>query len=1005
MDTVTRVDQLETELDCGSVWHRWEPHVHAPGTLLNNQFTGKDPWSEYFDVLEASYPPIRAIGATDYYLTDTYEHVRHAKENGRLPKIHLIFPNVELRLNIGTMKGRWVNVHLLVSPEHPEHLDQLRRFLTRLDFRAHGDTFACTREDLARLGRAADPNITDDTAALRYGAGQFKVSFDQLREEFDKSDWAKENILVAVAGGADGTSGVRETADITLRQEMERFAKIIFASSPAQRGFWLGQRNVAEEELRRRYGSLKPCLHGSDGHETSKVGAPDGDRFSWVKGGLEFDALRQACIDPAGRAFVGPNPPEAGTPSQRIGRIEITGASWAATPKVAFNPGLVAIIGARGSGKTALADMIALACDAIPEPSPVGDDERRPSSSFLVRACSLLGGAQVKVVWQAGEASVRALDGSAAPEVTYARARYLSQQFVEELCSASGATDALISEIERVIFESHPLAERGGALDFSELLELRASRFRQARDREEVALVHLSERIGTELEKHRYVRDFESQVLQKQKQIAAYSADRERLVAKGSEERVKRLTDLTAAAEKVRSYLRYFSITEQALLALHDEVADYRQNQAPELLRRSQQRHAASRMPADKWNVFLTDYIGNVDEVLTTHLRNAREWAAKWRGNTPNPPATPETSLIKDNAELEKLPLADLEAEMERLQQLVSVDLATQKQFAAMSARIASESTALVALKEKLTDAQGANERATALQQERGGTYRRVIQAIVAEQDVLTELYEPLMKRLDASSGTLRKLTFTVSRTADVGAWARIAEEELLDRRRQGPFKGKGSLQSIAEEILKDAWEKGDAECVSAAMSTFREKYQEDLVQHSIVPKANSVDYRTWLKRFAQWLFSTDHIKLHYGIDYDGVDIRKLSPGTRGIVLLLLYLALDDGDDRPLIIDQPEENLDPKSVFDELVDLFISAKSKRQVIMVTHNANLVINTDADQIIVAEAGHHERGQLPEIKYLSGDLENAQVRKAVCDILEGGEHAFRERARRLRVRLAK
>ena len=92
---------------------------------------------------------------------------------------------------------------------------------------------------------------------------------------------------------------------------------------------------------------------------------------------------------------------------------------------------------------------------------------------------------------------------------------------------------------------------------------------------------------------------------------------------------------------------------------------------------------------------------------------------------------------------------------------------------------------------------------------------------------------------------------------------------------------------------------------------------------------------------------------VRYEISYDGVDIRKLSPGTRGIVLLLLYLALDDSDDRPLIIDQPEENLDPKSVFDELVALFIAAKAKRQVIMVTHNANLVINTDADQIIVAE----------------------------------------------------
>jgi AAA domain, putative AbiEii toxin, Type IV TA system len=99
---------------------------------------------------------------------------------------------------------------------------------------------------------------------------------------------------------------------------------------------------------------------------------------------------------------------------------------------------------------------------------------------------------------------------------------------------------------------------------------------------------------------------------------------------------------------------------------------------------------------------------------------------------------------------------------------------------------------------------------------------------------------------------------------------------------------------------------------------------------------------------------------------YDGVDIHKLSPGTRGIVLLLLYLALDDSDDRPVIIDQPEENLDPKSIFDELVGLFIYAKARRQVIMVTHNANLVINTDADQIIIATAGPHVSGDLPPIK---------------------------------------
>lgn len=155
----------------------------------------------------------------------------------------------------------------------------------------------------------------------------------------------------------------------------------------------------------------------------------------------------------------------------------------------------------------------------------------------------------------------------------------------------------------------------------------------------------------------------------------------------------------------------------------------------------------------------------------------------------------------------------------------------------------------------------------------------------------------------------------------------------------------------------------------------------------------------------SQWLFGTDHLSVGYGIKYDGIDIANLSPGTRGIVLLLLYLALDDGDDRPLIIDQPEENLDPQSVNNELVPLFIAAKTRRQVIMVTHNANLVINTDADQVILAEVGDHAASGLPKITYSAGGLEDEDTRRVVCEILEGGEVAFRERARRLRVNLGR
>lgn len=62
-----------------------------------------------------------------------------------------------------------------------------------------------------------------------------------------------------------------------------------------------------------------------------------------------------------------------------------------------------------------------------------------------------------------------------------------------------------------------------------------------------------------------------------------------------------------------------------------------------------------------------------------------------------------------------------------------------------------------------------------------------------------------------------------------------------------------------------------------------------------------------------------------------------------------------------------------------------------------------MNTDADQVIVAFAGTHTPGELPAIRYLSGGLENRDMRTHVCGILEGGELAFKERARRLRVRL--
>ena len=159
-------------------------------------------------------------------------------------------------------------------------------------------------------------------------------------------------------------------------------------------------------------------------------------------------------------------------------------------------------------------------------------------------------------------------------------------------------------EIERVIFEAHALSDRDGAVDFDEFLEIRATRFREARAREEDTLASLSERIGTELEKETLVDPFKKQIDEKVKLIAGYTSDRSKLVAKGSEARVARLEALTAAAEKVRAYLRFFSAQEQSLLALGDEVSNFRTHRAPETLRQMQERYKPSALKPDAWAPF-----------------------------------------------------------------------------------------------------------------------------------------------------------------------------------------------------------------------------------------------------------------------------------------------------------------------------------------------------------------------------------------------------------------
>ncbi|MEK8121675.1 TrlF family AAA-like ATPase [Methylocystis sp. IM4] len=987
----------------GSMWRRWDPHIHAPGTILADQYPAEGGWDQFLSRIEESDPPVRALGVTDYYSTATYTRVMEFKRDGRLPEVDLIFPNVELRLGVGVPRGAPINIHLLTSPEDPDHLAQLHRFLASLEFEALGERYRCTQEDLIRLGRAHDETAIFDRDALSVGANQFKVDLANLRDAFDKSAWARANILVGVAASRhDGTSGLQgDDSFARTRREIERFADVIFSSRPADRDFWVGKGAVSLETLHAEYNGPKPCLHGSDAHRPDKVAAPDQDRRCWLKGELTFETLRQACLEPETRAFVGVSAPQSASPAQAISQVEINGATFIETPSLPLNPGLVGIIGPRGSGKTALADLLAAGGGAF----TINANPR----SFIDRAFEHLSGASVDLEWGGASTTGCSLDELDEQEEDAPRLRYLSQQFVDRLCSAEGLTDELLEEIQRVVFLAHPTEERMGAINFGQLLDLRAEGARLQRAQAESELQVLSEELVTEREREASLGSLKTKLKELEKRINGARESRKTLVAKagGSADRLEQYGRITTALQTRRSAYEQLERRKNALQLLADDVQLARTRRFPEQLREWKTRHQTAQLPAALWPLFAYQFSGDVDTAIAKENERVLSTMKDLVGAPITPPADgppSTTTLIPEGKIPETLAISLLQAEAKRLEALIGVDSQTNRALTLLNSRIATDESQAANLRRQIAEAEKAPARIADINKERRTAYANVFEALVAEQTELTRLYTPLGERLAGETGSAGKLSFDVRRRVDVNKWAERGER-LLDLRKGSTFR-RGSLAGLARQHLEAAWATGAASDASAALAAFREKHDRSITEccpYNLHDSTDSENVRTWAGDISRWLYSTDHIEIAYGVQYDGVDVERLSPGTRGVVLLLLYLVIDIDDDRPLLIDQPEENLDPRSIFVELVDRFRSAKQRRQIIIVTHNANLIVNTDADQVIIANCGPHRPNHLPKISYICGGLEDPDIRAKVCDILEGGEEAFKERAKRLRVNL--
>jgi len=143
-------------------------------------------------------------------------------------------------------------------------------------------------------------------------------------------------------------------------------------------------------------------------------------------------------------------------------------------------------------------------------------------------------------------------------------------------------------------------------------------------------------------------------------------------------------------------------------------------------------------------------------------------------------------------------------------------------------------------------------------------------------------------------------------------------------------------------------------------------------------------------------LFGLSFLEPRYTLLFQDTQIEQLSPGQRGALLLIFYLLVDKGLN-PIVLDQPEENLDNETVVSLLAPVLSEAKKKRQIIMVTHNPNLAVYCDAEQLIYST---FNRSQSSKITYVSGSIENSEINKHVVNVLEGAMPAFNNRRAKYR-----
>jgi ABC-type lipoprotein export system ATPase subunit len=278
------------------------------------------------------------------------------------------------------------------------------------------------------------------------------------------------------------------------------------------------------------------------------------------------------------------------------------------------------------------------------------------------------------------------------------------------------------------------------------------------------------------------------------------------------------------------------------------------------------------------------------------------------------------------------------------------------------------------------------------LEEERNEKIDELHKLLIEETNIYDELYSPLQQFMqDQNQPIPDDLKLNVSTTIIDEKFADVFLEKYINRSKSGSFYGQSESQKIIDELIaqKDLNKTDD---LISFVGNINKLLHENKTTDVKMEDESQLKTGIEKKELYDFIFSLEWMSIRFNLKFNGTDLHKLSPGEKGVLLLAFFL-LAEKDTSPIIIDQPEDNLDNNTVFKILVDCFKIAKNRRQVIIVTHNPNLAVVCDSDQIVRASM---DKSGSNEITYTSGPIEDKDVVSMIVDILEGTQPAFNSRA---------